>query len=47
MCRFAEKPKLEMEELAKFLEYHVEVDPEKAEELDQTKTGATLSSKLT
>ncbi|XP_075640247.1 uncharacterized protein LOC142611993 [Castanea sativa] len=35
--RFAEKPKLEMEELTKFLEYHVEVDPEKAEELDQTK----------
>ncbi|KAK9984758.1 hypothetical protein SO802_034283 [Lithocarpus litseifolius] len=36
--RFAEKPKLEMEELTKFLEYNVEVDPEKAEELDQTKT---------
>ncbi|KAL4602371.1 hypothetical protein ACB092_10G048600 [Castanea dentata] len=27
-----------MEEFTKFLEYHVEVDPEKAEELDRTKT---------
>jgi hypothetical protein len=47
LWKFAEKYKLKMMkrqfgELTKFFGYDIEVDPDKAEELNRTKKGATL-----